>query len=131
MAGDGRTITRLPLVKDDGGRHENEYRDCVVRAFAIATMVPYDYWHAKLAAYGRQRRRGTMRSVFKSLIDNEWGWRHVERPGCTLKRFVEHHTRGRYLVRIRGHMLAVIDGRVHDIIHSAPGSRVIEYWVVP
>jgi hypothetical protein len=52
---------RMPFVYDDGGRRAAGYRgdagDCVVRALAIASQVPYATVYTALAqGAGRERR---------------------------------------------------------------------------
>ena len=113
---------------------ETEQRDCVVRAMTIATGRPYMEMHALLASKGRKSRRGTPFAVIDAAL-TELGlptltriepdyqlvgggyfgrrsWRDHARP--TLARWMAEHRVGRYMVIIRGHAFAVVDGVQYD-----------------
>lgn len=104
-------------------------RDCVARAISIACEISYD--HACLlieqhAARERPGRKGfrshpqrgvkkpTIRKILASL---GWEWVPTMRigSGCTVHLRAEELPQGRIIVLVSGHLVAVIDGQIHDI----------------
>lgn len=98
-----------------------ERGDCTVKAWAVVADLSYDEAHADLAARGRRTGKGVhMRSLLGSLtrqrgleltdVTMYWRKRGVKtvtstkylRPGST------------YLVFVKGHVLAIKGGEVHD-----------------
>jgi hypothetical protein len=95
-------------VYDDGGRWDAGYRprhvgDCVVRAIAIATEKPYDEVHKAL---GKPR---LYHPYLTSL-----GWGHIPIAGRKIRLSPESLPPGRLVVEISRHLVAVIDGVIHD-----------------
>ena len=131
-------------VFDDGGREAAAYRgkadDCVTRAIAIATGVPYgivygelmaaqEAWlsnqrrskRQKLTRSGNRRsaspRDGVMREVYEPwLINLGWVWTPTMRvgSGCTVHLTPDELPAGKIICRVSKHMVAVIDGVAHD-----------------
>lgn len=117
----------------DGGRYSaapGESRDCSVRATAVALDIPYHIAHAMFEREGREPQRRTKLGVSDRVLKGYRSHRYTrKRP--TLARFIREHPEGRYIVRIRGHMFAVIDGGVHDMLPwPSPCSLVLQYWKV-
>jgi hypothetical protein len=95
----------------------DEKNDCAVKAVAIVANHPYKYTHRLFAAAGRKSKRATSfyitQKVLKSL-------------GCHIKRTTRFNartvrtlerqlpTKGRFLIRTKDHILAVIDGKIID-----------------
>jgi hypothetical protein len=129
----------MEWVYDDGGRKAAGYKgrasDCVCRAVAIATGKPYADVYRELneaAARERPRKRGrtrtrgersaartgvftpTMRRYLESL---GWRWKPLMSigSGCRVHlRADELPARGRLIVKVSRHVVAVIDGVVRD-----------------
>lgn len=143
-------MTRLGYVHDDGDRAATGYRgtagDCVTRAVAIATRTPYseayDHIHhemrtdPKLAGRTPRKqspRNGVPRSVFARYL-TELGW--VWHPTMTIGSGTTVHLRadelpsGRLVVRCSRHLVAVIDGVIHDTHNpDRDGTRAVYgYW---
>lgn len=103
-----------------------EKNDCTVIAVSIVTGRPYDEVHAALARHGREPGKGTNSSVYLAVI-REFGCsvipeRHEHcKTVKTAERYLPRH--GTFLVRTRGHVLAVRDGKVHD--HSRGSCRKV------
>ena len=95
-----------------------EKNDCSVRAFAVAACV--DYWeaHKLFAKHGRKDRRSTPRMVTHCAISEAFPGAYpghlILRKMTTLKRFIETHPKGHFVIKVRGHCLAVTDGTIHD-----------------
>ena len=59
-----------------------------------------------------------MPELLTKLAAKPLNGRYVQRSGdcgITLQRFARSHTQGRYLLRMRGHAVALVDGIVHDL----------------
>ena len=141
---------------NDGGRKSAHYRgttgDCVARAIAIATELPYqDIYdrineHAKaerfqrgklsfLAATGRgsSARRGVYKETIKAVL-TALGWKFTPTmqigSGCKVHLRAEELPEGRLIVSLSKHYVAVVDGVIHDLSDpSRNGTRcVYGYW---
>lgn len=90
--------------------------DCGVRALANALGVSYDEAFDALAAAGRKPRRYTYRehleaaakALGRKLQFND------SMAGVTVRRLPKELPGGRWIVLVRGHLLAVVDGEVLD-----------------
>jgi hypothetical protein len=95
----------------------NEYNDCTVKAIAITCDVPYKVAHKALANEGRKSRCGSYWSQQVRAI-NSLGYA-LETVGHTAKtinqvksdRVVQN---GYFLAYVRGHVAAVVNGKVED-----------------
>ena len=121
-------------VYDDGGRAEAGYKgvtgDCVCRAIAIATERPYKEIYDlinKIAKTERKRkgergksnaRTGAYNHTAKKVLEL-YGWKWVPTmkigQGCKVHLTESELPKGRIVVRISHHAVAVIDGVIHDI----------------
>lgn len=146
----------MRYVYDDGGRkaagRKGDADDCVVRAVAIATARPYAEIYAaineaakaersmrgkigKMAATGRgsSARTGVHKVTTKSFLTAlGWKWTPTMRigTGCTTHLRANELPSGRLIVSVSRHMVAVIDGVIHDTHDpSRDGTRcVYGYW---
>jgi hypothetical protein len=134
---------------DDGGRRAAGYKgdtgDCVTRAIAIATGMPYRDAYQLVNEHGgderiakRQRRRSSARTGVQKrtsrqiFADLGWAWTptmHIG-SGCQVHLTAEELPPGRIVVAVSGHIAAVIDGVLHDNHDcSRDGKRcVYGYW---
>ena len=143
-------MTELDFTYDDGGRAAVGYtgatRDCVTRAIAIALKQDYETTRrqlmAAMAAFGagsrsRAARNRTSNSVFNGvpadvyrpwLQDRGWsltGCQQVGHP--SIVRMVRQHLpRGTIIVRLRKHLVTVIDHTVHDTHRSHTRDEWVE-----
>lgn len=148
--------TGLTFVRDDGGRAAAGFRgttgDCVTRAIAIATDLPYRQVYDDLNALakaherpnarrGRNRgRRSSARTgVFKRtyhryLTERGWLWEPtmLVGRGCRVHLRGDELPGGRLIVSLSRHLSAVIDGVIHDLEDpSRAGTRCVYgyyYW---
>jgi hypothetical protein len=139
---------------DDGGRHAAGFRgntgDCVVRSIAIATGFAYrdvyDDLHDRQRAFvarkrpknGRTRsaspRFGVAMDVAKPYLA-EHGWEWVPTMSIGLGTTVhlrpgELPDHGPLIVRVTGHVTAIVDGLVRDTHDPCRGGMraVYGYW---
>ena len=109
----------------------NEDNDCTVVSLAFLLDLPYGLAHGIMrATAGRQHRQPAHMhlaveaypAVFKEVEG-------MPIEGISLAEFCRVHSTGRYWVRVTGHALAVINGKVYD--HSRKvRRRVTDAWRV-
>lgn len=130
-------MTALPYIYDDGGRAAAGYTgatgDCVTRAIAIATGVPYRTVYDRLAddmravaARARSARRqrwtsprdGVPRTVYEPFLNaHGWTWTPTMTIGSGTTVHVaagELPDTGPVIVRLSKHLSALVDGVIHD-----------------
>ncbi len=138
----------MQFLKDDGGRSEAGYKgdagDCVCRAIAIATGKPYAEIYAALAestgderqtkrsrTKGRTARNGihTKRKWFHEYMTGlgfVWVATMAIGTGCKVHLRDGELPDGRLVVSVSKHMVAVIDGVIHDTFDpSRYGTRCV------
>jgi len=137
-------------IQDDGGRAAAGYSgsaaDCVCRAIAIATGMPYQAVYEAINEAGaversskqrRGKRSSAREGVYKAtekklLLALGWVWTPTMRigSGCTVHLRREELPGGRLIVQVSRHLVAVIDGEIHDTHDpSRDGTRcVYGYW---
>jgi len=135
------------FVYNDGGRAKANYKgksdDCVVRAIAIATGISYqevyDALGVRMCSERLKRKRGNPRngvhkSTYKPYIASlGWKWTPTMGigTGCTVHLKGLELPSGRLIVSCSGHLVAVIDGVVHDTYDpTRNGTRCVYgfYW---
>lgn len=124
----------MKFVYDDGGRRAAGYRgttgDCVTRAIAIATGLPYQDVYDRVNALAKRERMGKRKrgvssartGVYKKTIRDViaalgWTWHptmHIG-SGCTVHLKDGELPMGRLIVSVSKHLTAVVDGVIHDI----------------
>lgn len=138
-------------IFNDGGRAAAGYKgktgDCVVRAVAIATGLPYKEVYDALAS-ANQRTRIRRASGKRTARSGVWvtgkpfmdymasiGWRwtptmHIG-SGCKVHLRDGELPTGRLVVSLSRHYTAVIDGVIHDRFNpERDGTRcVYGYWM--
>lgn len=135
----------MQFVYDDGGRAAAGYTgttgDCVVRAIAIAAQLSYQTVydaindHAKTERRGKKKRgisnarTGVYKDTSKKYL-NSLGWDFV--PTMTIGSGCQVHLKdgelplGRIIVKVSKHLVAVIDGVIHDLADcSRDGTRCV------
>jgi len=137
-------------IFDDGGRAAAGFTgktdDCVTRAIAIATGLPYqqvyDDLNAKERATSRRTvRRGSARTGINKDISRAYlaalGWQWTPTmaigQGCTVHLTGDQLPPGRLIVAVSKHLCAVIHGVIHDTHDPArDGTRcVYGVWQAP
>jgi hypothetical protein len=150
----------MRFVENDGGRalagFKGDTGDCVTRAIAIATGVPYrevyDALHERTLSnraymarlelrYGAQARRhasprtGVNRKVYEPyLLELGFVWTPTMQigSGCTVHLRDGELPMGPLVVSVSKHMTAVIDGEIHDTYDpSREGTRCVYGYYRP
>jgi len=109
-------------VYDDGGRWDAGYRprhvgDCVIRAVSIATQKPYDEVYRALG------KRRLYHPYLTAL-----GWGYVPIGGRRARLDHAELPRGRLVVEISRHLVAVIDDVIHDTYQPSNRHYVRGYF---
>ncbi|MBU3620886.1 hypothetical protein [Polynucleobacter sp. CS-Odin-A6] len=143
----------LGFSLNDGGREEAGFKggagDCVVRAIAIATHLPYlqvyedlrvanqsyaDQRNNQLArrlnAKGASPRNGNHRNVFHSYILGQgFDWVPTMKVGggCQVHLLANELPSGRLIVRVSKHLTAVIDRVIQDTHNPSRGGKRCVY----
>ena len=137
----------MKFLFNDGGRaaagFKGQARDCVCRAIAIATEIPYlDVYTALNVHALDERRKGSARSSARTGVHKDtirrfltqlgWQWTPTMAigSGCKVHLRDGELPMGRLLISVSRHLVAVIDGVIHDTHDcSRDGSRcVYGYW---
>ena len=150
--GDMHSMSQImTFIYNDGGRAAAGYKgktgDCVVQAIAIATGMPYqDVYDAINVASERERPRGGRKrsdartgvqkpTIRRFLTDLGWTWTPTMAigSGCKVHLRADELPAGRLIVAVSRHLVAVLDGVIHDTHDpSRDGSRcVYGYWTAP
>jgi len=133
---------------DDGRRQQAGYkggaRDCVVRAIAIAAELPYETVYGtinEIAKFEKVRpgqnkssaRTGVHKATIKRYLTHlGWTWTPTMKigSGCKVHLRRDELPEGRLIVSVSKHLVAVIDGVIHDTHDpSRNGTRcVYGFW---
>ncbi|QEG37711.1 hypothetical protein [Bythopirellula goksoeyrii] len=141
----------MPFVKHDGGRSDAGYRgkagDYVIRAIAIAAGLSYLLVYAELRRRNEHFRRtsrcraarrmksstprnGTNKRVYDPyLLDLGFTWTPTMGigTGCRFHLHPDELPTGRLVVRLSGHLAAVIDGTLYDTKDCSRGGTRCVY----
>lgn len=99
-----------------GQKYYNDTNFCTVIAVATVCQMSFGKARAKMEKAGRKHRKGTFPSVYHGVIkargyemESIGGYLgdHVRTMGKKLGK-------GTYLVQVRGHVLAIVDGKIND-----------------
>lgn len=141
----------MNITYTDGGRAAEGYkgtaRDCVTRAIAIATGKSYQEVYSvinALSAIERKRkskgkssaRGGVNRRTYQKYLES-LGWKWIPTmsigSGCKVHLRSEELPLGKLIVRVSGHLVAVVNHVIHDTHDpSRNGTRcVYGYWTLP
>lgn len=139
-------VQNIPFIRDDGGRAAAGFRgsagDCVTRAIAIATELPYSDVYGELHGRlqlcrsrsrlpkNRSPRSGVPRRVYEPYLRQLgflWTPTMQIGGGCRVHLLAEELPPGRIIVRLSKHVVAVIDGVLHDTHDCSRGGTRCVY----
>lgn len=145
-------ITHLPHHPVEPGYMAADFglsdrNDCVIRAFANVGVDTYPNLRDLMFRMGRKQYRGTkvtttheVAKIFGATYTAvgeagkkcdrvmslyQCGADDVDSKGCTVANIAERYPNGRHIVSVRGHVFALINGRIIDTFASKPRTRVI------
>lgn len=119
-------------VYNDGGRatskRPKQKNDCAVRAIAIAYGIEYDYAYDILTNMGRECNKGTMGWILIPMLERYA--KQLDIPSQSIKVMALGFVfpTGTYLVKIKGHIFALVDGIIHDTFASYQDELVWFIW---
>lgn len=147
------TLDPRSFVYNDGGRAAAGYQgrtgDCVCRAISIATRIPYAEVYKLINRVatverpsemkGRTRshaRTGVHKPTTRRIMEAlGWEWHPTMKigQGCRVHLRADELPKGRLVVAVSKHVVAVIDGTIHDTYDpSRRGTRcVYGYYAEP
>tara|TARA_R100000501_G_C2588492_1_gene89319 strand:+ start:182 stop:619 length:438 start_codon:yes stop_codon:yes gene_type:complete len=136
------------FIFNDGGRAKAGYKgkaeDCVVRAIAIATETNYQKVYddiTKLNKNNNKKGKKTSardgntnkKTINQYLKSKGWKWNATMGigTGCKTHLKKDELPKGKIICRITRHIVAVINGVIHDTYNcSRNGTRcVYGYWI--
>ncbi len=133
----------MQYAYNDGGRkaagYDGSAGDCVVRAIAIATGKPYQEVYDSLFELNRRQRGrlrgasprdgGTKTATIRAYMESiGWTWTPTMTigSGCKVHLRADELPPGRLVVRASKHLVAVLDGIIHDTYDpSRDGTRCV------
>lgn len=117
----------MEWVHTDGGRGAAGYQgftsDCVVRAWAIVRERPYQEVYDDLQAMVKAKtpsesiRDGCPKEITRAYaVKHGWLWTPTMKigSGCKVHLVADELPKGRVVVSVSKHVVAVIDGVIHD-----------------
>jgi hypothetical protein len=130
-------MRNIPFKYTDGGREadgfSHEKKDCTVRTLATICEMPYSTAHAILKEAGRlDKGKFPIRRLLEYGIA-DYIFTPVSLPvrvPCTVNQVCKRFTKGSYIIRIRKHVFALIDGTQYDEWENGKKKRVINIWKV-
>lgn len=131
-----------------GVTRSGEKNDCVVRAIANCTGKHYDEVHSLVAKHGRKEGKGTYWNtalavmkeldfkcmVFGNTICANYFSKHLavfKQKSLTLGKAVKQFDKGKYVVFVQGHAIAMQDGRLIDSDYNSTRKQVAVIWHDP
>ena len=107
--------------------------DCVKRSIALTTGIPYAEVQRGLNGHKKITGAKSFNSHRnpESYMEKVLGFApvRVAQRGVTVQEFAESHTLGRYVISVREHWTACIDGIIYDT-WDCGGEEVLEYFAV-
>lgn len=131
------------MVITDGGRSAAGYigtaGDCVTRAIAIVTGKPYGEVYDAINLLGKNERRrkgkstarsGVYKDTYKKYLASlgfKWTPTMLVGQGCKVHLRKEELPPGKLIVAVSKHLVAVIDGEIHDTHDCSRGGTRCVY----
>lgn len=126
-------------VYNDGGRSEAGFKgfagDCVVRAIAIVTEIPYKAIYDDLRYYlnvwgGGSPRNGVRVDHVRKYL-NQLGFRYVPVRGEHVTLHRDELPKGKVIAELPRHVCAVIDGVINDAYdpNEKKHQKLNGYWI--
>jgi hypothetical protein len=93
---------------------KRDHNHCTVIATSTVCEISYDRAYKKLERVGRKHRRGTW--MFYEVVRRQgYDMQKVENTrGMTVSKFAELYPKGTYLLHVRAHAIAIVNGVIND-----------------
>lgn len=99
--------------------------DCVIRAISLGLNQDWQTTYSELCALGaKMYRMPNDDNVYRKYLELK-GWvkhtqpRKYDNKWFTVREFLKHKPKGTYILRVSGHLLCAIDGKVLDTWDSS------------
>jgi hypothetical protein len=134
---------------NDGGRADAGFKgkagDCVTRAIAIATGLPYkevydelgrrsklraESYRGKRKKFKNTARDGVHREIYEAYLEElGWTWTPTMQvgQGCKVHLRADELPEGTVIVRVSRHVVTVVDGVIQDNHNSSRGGNRCVY----
>lgn len=120
------------FIYNDGGREVAGYKgtqnDCVIRSIAIATGKPYQEVYNEIGF--KVKNRGVKKDITRIYL-RSLGWSFVPTmnfgSGCKTHLKPDELPDGVLIVKVSKHLVAMIDGVIHDTFDCSRGGRRCVY----
>ena len=113
----------IEYIHSDRSTGFNDRGACSVNALATVADIPFLEAQALMAAAGRKHGRGVRMTTKWWTKVPKYRFAPVIRSTHTVGRFIKKFPTGRYVVRKKGHIFSIIDGRVFDWLPQPQGPR--------
>jgi len=110
----------------DAGRDRRQRNDCSVRSLALACSLSYNEAYLLMQSAGRRQNGGVTCQQLEQAIPFKWS-RHLYK--ATPELFMGSHPTGRYILNLREHFSAVVDGTMLDT-NSYFGKLIYSYYTI-
>ena len=123
----------MQVIYTDGGRAKTEYEgredfDCTVMALAHAASMSYEHAHEILRISGRLEGCTHMMEDGLKTYEAEGLGSSIPFEGTwNLVDVVREHPEGRFIVRKRGHVFAIVDGIVYEDQRHEKADAILRY----
>ncbi len=94
--------------------HNNFVNDCTVRAISKAEQKTWDETYEKLSNLAQEA--GTLFddvNFVEKYLDTYYPIR-ICQHGKSVRKFLDEHPKGTYLITMRGHITVIVDGVLYD-----------------
>lgn len=123
----------MPFIYYNPNPNKAVVGDCVIRAISKLFDEDWDTTYARISLQGFKmkdmpssnavwseclRQRGFTQNIVSCQFDD---------PPCTVRSFADKHLKGKYLLFIGGHVVAVVNGDYYDTWDSGDEIPLI-YW---
>ena len=122
------------LISSGNPTDKGDRNNCFPVAVAVTTGIPYSDITYHLSHMGRRVGKGTPWSTIskylprmKFQIMKEYGTWYQRRTNPTVLQFAKSHPTGKYILIVKGHALAVVDGVIYDTLRTKR-ARIFQAW---
>ena len=105
-----------------------EPKDCTVIATQMCLGLSYKEAHEKMAKIGRKPNRGYRYRIAAPILGLEV---RTDLVNMTVGTALKSLQSGRFVIRVKRHVFAVVDGRMFDTVFTNTRKRVMAVYEAP